>query len=111
MRIWSTFLFRFDAKNMTFRNLSVWPSDPHDTRARYLSIESYGTAYEHLSFEAWISAPGRMPANYMSWSQSEWLAPVRQRSSILGGPNNIVENSTMTACRCRNISRRREFLG
>lgn len=77
--------------NLTFRNLSVWPSNPYAKLGAlvYGHDQSSNIVVDGLDVRA-----GQDAANYRSWNLAEWQN--RQNDGIyLGGPNSIVENSSV----------------
>ena len=81
-------------QNITFRDLSVWPTDPHQPTNTGMLVNALSTT-SNIIVDGLDVRNGQDAENYMSWSQSEWLS--RQRSGImLSGDNSVVENSTVT---------------
>ena len=78
-------------KGLTFKNLSVWPSNPDQkTSDLFVAYTSSST----IVVDGLDVRGGQDAANYMSWSQSEWLS--RAASGInLRGPNSSIMNSRL----------------
>lgn len=77
--------------NITLRNLSVWPTDPRNPGVYSLVTSYIGSSF--ILVDGLDIRAGADAANYMSWSQSEWLA--RKVGALdLAGTNSIVQNSS-----------------
>ena len=78
-------------KNITFRNLSVWPTDP---LIKLGSVVTSNERTSNITVDGLDVRSGVDSGNYLNWSLAEWTN--RQNSGIiLGGPNSIVRNSSV----------------
>jgi parallel beta-helix repeat protein len=78
-------------KNITFRNLSVWPTDP-TLKLGDLVVANPKTS--GITVDGLDVRSGADAGDYLKWSASGWTS--RSNSGInLGGPNSIVRNSSV----------------
>lgn len=80
------------SKNLTFKDLSVWPSNPHN---RTNPVVSAFGATSAITLDGLDVRSGADAGNYMTWSKDEWTA--RYTSGVeLQGPNSVLKNSRLT---------------
>lgn len=80
------------SKNITFRNLSVWPSNPYSVGMTLLSTSAGASS---IAFEGLDVRSGQDAASYPSWSANEWLSR-KIAGALLKGDSNKILNSSFT---------------
>lgn len=80
---------------VTFRNLNVWPSDPHNPPGALLSVSPNAS---HIVFDGIDARAGKDALNYLSWSATEWQNRAVDGAFITGS-NTQLTNSRFTGIR------------
>lgn len=76
--------------NLTFQNLSVWPTNPYE-KVGHLVLSTAATS--SIVADGLDVRAGKDAANYMSWSQTEWLN--RANGGVkFSGTDSTISNST-----------------
>ena len=77
-------------KNVTFRNLSVWPSDPS---LRVSPLVTANTKASNIIVDGLDVRGVQASADYMNWSLTDWQAYAPTGADLFS-PDSIIQNST-----------------
>ncbi len=82
-------------RNITIRNLNVWPSNPY----QWVGTLVYTTeASSFITFDGLDARAGQDAASYPNWTQAEWLSRGVD-GVMISGPNSSIKNSRITGTR------------
>jgi hypothetical protein len=78
------------SRNVTFRNLSVWPTDP---KVKVSPLVGSSTTSSNIILDGLDVRGIQASANYMQWSQADWKA-YAAIGAYLRGPSSSIKNSS-----------------